>query len=80
MDTTSERHGPVGSEGQLNDYNYRHFRPKYMLADLWRSDKAAGLSPGVRAPDFALPSTTGDTVELSGFAGRPVLLHFGSGT
>lgn len=80
MVTTSERYGPVGSEDQLNDYNYSHFWPKYMLADLYRSARARGLSPGAEAPDFELPSTTGDTVRLGDFAGRPVLLHFGSGT
>lgn len=37
-----------------------------------------GLSVGARAPDFSLPSTTGDrTVTLSEFAGKSaVILHF----
>jgi hypothetical protein len=80
MVTTSERYGPVGSPEQLNDYNYKHFWPKYFLADMWRTAKARGLAPGSAAPAFELASTDGDTVRLSDFAGRPVLLHFGSGT
>ena len=37
--------------------------------------------PGVgeQAPDFSLPSTTGDTVALDGFRGESVLLYFQEG-
>ena len=38
-----------------------------------------GLQPlekGTTAPEFALPSLTGETVSLSDFAGRPLLLNF----
>jgi methylamine dehydrogenase accessory protein MauD len=35
-----------------------------------------GLKPGKRAPDFALPSATGQEVSLHEFAGRRVLLVF----
>lgn len=34
---------------------------------------------GEKAPDFALPSTTGETLTLSRFAGRNVLLDFYEG-
>lgn len=34
---------------------------------------------GEKAPDFALPSASGDTVKLSQFAGRNVLLDFYEG-
>ena len=34
---------------------------------------------GEKAPDFALPSANGDTVKLSQFAGRNVLLDFYEG-
>ena len=38
-----------------------------------------GLQPlekGTVAPEFALPSLTGETFSLSEFAGRPLLLSF----
>jgi peroxiredoxin len=34
------------------------------------------LEPGVEAPDFSLPDTTGHPVSLSDFRGRPVVLVF----
>jgi hypothetical protein len=71
---------PAGSEAQLAEYNYEHFRPKHLLADVWRSVKGEGLKPGSQAPDFDLESTEGELVSLSSLRGRPVFLHFGSGT
>jgi hypothetical protein len=71
---------PAGSEAQLAEYNYEHFRPKHLLADVWRSVKGDGLKPGSQAPDFDLESTEGELVSLSSLRGRPVFLHFGSGT
>ena len=80
-DSTSVGAGSlVGSAAQLAEYNYEHFRPKHLLADMWRSVKGDGLRPGSEAPDFELRSTDGDPVRLSSLRGRPVLLHFGSGT
>ena len=80
-DSTSLGAGSLaGSAVQLAEYNYEHFRPKHLLADLWRSVKGEGLQPGSEAPDFELQSTDGDRVRLSSLRGRPVLLHFGSGT
>jgi peroxiredoxin len=35
--------------------------------------------PGVKAPDFSLPSTTGGTVNLSDYRGKTVLLFFHEG-
>jgi len=41
------------------------------------SSNQAKLSVGEKAPDFTLPSATGDTVSLSDYLGRqPVLLYF----
>jgi cytochrome oxidase Cu insertion factor (SCO1/SenC/PrrC family) len=80
-DSTSLGPGsPAGSAVQLAEYNYEHFRPKHLLADLWRSVKGDGLQPGSDAPDFELQSTDGDRVRLSSLRGRPVFVHFGSGT
>jgi peroxiredoxin Q/BCP len=36
----------------------------------------AHLQPGDPAPDFALPDQTGETVSLSSFRGRKVLVYF----
>src|SRR5262249_19026329 len=37
---------------------------------------AMPLPPGARAPNFALPSTPGQSVSLTEFRGRPVILAF----
>lgn len=37
------------------------------------------ISVGARAPAFALPAASGDTVSLSDFVGKPVLLYFSMG-
>jgi cytochrome oxidase Cu insertion factor (SCO1/SenC/PrrC family) len=34
------------------------------------------IEVGVTAPQFTLPAATGETVSLSSYAGRPVLLFF----
>jgi cytochrome oxidase Cu insertion factor (SCO1/SenC/PrrC family) len=80
-DSTSMGSGvPVGSQRQLEEYNYEHFRPKHLWADLWRSVRGEGVRPGNQAPDFELESTDGKPIRLSSLRGRPVFLHFGSGT
>ena len=41
---------------------------------------AAALEVGEKAPDFTLPSTTGEKISLSQFQGKkPVLIEFYSG-
>jgi len=35
-----------------------------------------GLSVGTRAPEFSLPAVGGETVALTGYRNRPVLLFF----
>ncbi len=60
----------------VEDFNFRHFRMRHMVAELLRT----GLPPGVRAPDFELASTDGGTFRLSDLRGQPVLLHFVSYT
>ena len=81
IDSTSlGRQSPQGSRRQLSEYNYEHFRPKHLLADLWRSAWGEGLRPGAEAPDFELETTDGERVRLSDLRGQPVLLHIGSYT
>jgi len=77
---TSADKAPEGSEEQLREYNYEHFWLKHIGADLLRSARGAGLKAGPPTPDFELESTDGEQIRLSGFRGRPVLLHMGSGT
>jgi hypothetical protein len=60
----------------VEDFNFRHFRMRHMLAELLRP----GLPPGCEAPDFELPSTDGDRLRLSDLRGQPVLLHLVSYT
>ena len=43
------------------DFNFPHFRMRHMLAELLRP----GLRPGCEAPDFKLPSTDGQPLQLS---------------
>jgi AhpC/TSA family len=49
-----------------------------LLAHVWGgAGVAAALEVGEKAPDFTLPSTTGETVSLSQFRGKNlVLLEF----
>ncbi|WP_084260213.1 peroxiredoxin [Mycobacterium avium] len=53
------------------------------IADLWQGAPAMEgeavnqpLAVGTQAPDFALPDASGNTVRLSDFRGRPVVLVF----
>ncbi len=71
---------PEGSEPQLSEYNYEHFRLKHLIADLLKTARGEGIGPGEEAPDFELESTGGDRVRLSDLRGRPVVLRFGSFT
>jgi peroxiredoxin Q/BCP len=34
------------------------------------------LKPGVKAPSFKLPSSTGETIDLADYAGKTVVLYF----
>ncbi len=71
---------PLGDHSQLSEYNYEHFRPKHLIADLLKTVRGEGIGPGEEAPDFELESTEGERVRLSELRGRPVVLRFGSFT
>lgn len=60
----------------IEDFNFRHFRMRHMVAELLRP----GLAPGSAAPDLELRSTDGTTVRLTDLRGQPVLIHFVSYT
>jgi hypothetical protein len=62
------------------EFNFQHFRPRHMAAELLRTARADGVPPGHEAPDFELETTEGGRLRLSDLRGRPVLLHFGSYT
>jgi hypothetical protein len=60
---------PLGSRQQLNEYNYEHFRPKRLLADLWKTIRGEGLQPGAEAPDLEMETTESERVLLSELRG-----------
>lgn len=48
-----------------------------LLTSLLLASSAPALEVGEKAPDFTLPSTTGDTIRLSQFTGlKHVLIQF----
>lgn len=67
-------------QARLDEYNYEHFRARYLVEDGQRTIQGSGVWPGEVAPDFELPRVAGGTVRLSELRGAPVLLHFGSFT
>lgn len=78
--TSAGAPSPLGNRSQLSEYNYEHFRPKHLIADLLKTIRGEGIGPGEVAPDFELESTEGERVRLSSLRGRPVVLRFGSFT
>ena len=78
--TSAGAPSPLGNRSQLVEYNYEHFRPKHLLADLLKTIRGEGIRPGEVAPNFELESTEGERLRLSSLRGRPVVLRFGSFT
>jgi NAD(P)H dehydrogenase (quinone) len=64
----------------VQDFNFRHFRMRHMLAELLRTYRRSGVPVGAAAPEFELETTDGTRLRLSELRGRPVLLHFVSYT
>jgi thiol-disulfide isomerase/thioredoxin len=58
------------------DFNFRHFRMRHMIAELLRTKQRRGIGIGQLAPDFALQTSEGNAFRLSELRGRPVMLHF----
>jgi hypothetical protein len=70
----------AGDDLAPENYNFRHFESKHLMADGYRTLMSQGVRPGEKAPDFELPRVGGGSQRLSFILGRPVLLHFGSFT
>ncbi len=75
-----ERFATLLGRESVEEYNFVHFQAKHGLRDARATVERRGIQPGEFAPDFVLPTTTGEAVRLSDFRGTPVLLHFGSFT
>lgn len=48
--------------------------PGFLLAVLLGASNATAVEIGDKAPDFTLPSTTGEKISLSQFRGKKVVL------
>jgi thiol-disulfide isomerase/thioredoxin len=70
----------VDSLDPVDDFNFRHFRMRHMIAELVRSYEGMGIPIGREAPDFTLETTDGRPLHLHELRGRPVLVHFVSYT
>ena len=80
MPTVAERWEALDDQVSFDDYNYAHFRTKYLVRDARRTVTNRGIQPGEVAPDFELPGSQGEQIRLSDLRSRPALLHFGSFT
>ncbi len=75
-----QRFATLDGKISLDDYNFKHFRTKHLLADMQATFAKQGIEPGELAPDFELSRPEGGTLRLSSLRDKPVLLHFGSYT
>lgn len=64
----------------LDEYNFKHFRTKHIVADAIGTIRRSGVQPGEPASDFTLPRAEGGTLSLGDLRGKPILLRFGSAT
>jgi thiol-disulfide isomerase/thioredoxin len=58
------------------DFNFRHFRMRHMIAELLRTKQRRGIGIGQFAPDFELQTPDENALRLSELRGRPVMLRF----
>ncbi len=49
--TSAGPRSPEGNEQQLRRYNYEHFRPKHLIADLLKTVRGEGIGPSEVAPE-----------------------------
>ncbi len=75
-----QRFATLNGKMSLDDYNFKHFRTKHLLADMQATFAKQGIQPGEMAPDFELPHADEGSLRLSTLRDKPVLLHFGSYT
>jgi len=75
-----QRFAALDDKMGVDDYNFKHFRAKHLLADMQATLAKQGIQPGEGAPDFELPRVDGGALRLSSLRDKPVLLHFGSYT
>jgi len=47
-----------------------------LVDTLYNREETVVIEEGKRAPDLELKSDTGETVQLSGLCGKPVVLYF----
>lgn len=80
MQTTdvAQRFDVLTESEKSDNYNFEHFKTKYLIEDAQRTVEARGIEPGKIAPDFELPQIDGESLRLSDLRGQPTILHFGS--
>lgn len=76
----TQQFGTLEGKMSPDDYNFKHFRTKHLLADMQATFAKQGIQPGEMAPDFELPHADEGSLRLSTLRDKPVLLHFGSYT
>jgi hypothetical protein len=71
------RFGPPGSPRQLRQYNFRHFVPKHIFADVWRTLGGAVLPPGrrSRASTWTRRTAAGSVRDVSNPTAAPNRRH-----
>lgn len=69
-----------GMSASPRPYNFDTFDRQHVIEDVERTIRGAGVTPGLPAPDFSLPTTGGGLFTLSAHRHQPVLLRFASYT
>jgi cytochrome oxidase Cu insertion factor (SCO1/SenC/PrrC family) len=80
LSEVQEQYKQLHQKVPVHDYNFDHFKTKYLVRDGKRTAANHGIMPGELAPDFDLPTSDGGMLHLSHLRGKPVLLTFSSYT